>query len=88
MLIDNCDATWYFISMNDIQEMLSQLREKGWTWAAIADELDTHRETVSRWWSCQYYPDHPKMVVAALQDLLRRRAVPKRKRYKQIPQAS
>ncbi len=73
--------------MNDIQEVLAQLRDKGWTWAAIARELGVHRETVSRWWAGTFYPDHPRVFVVVLEGLLRRRRIPKQKVYKKTPSA-
>ncbi len=71
--------------MNDVQEALARLQEKGWTIAAIADELGVHRETVSRWRSATSYPDLSRPTLMALEMLAKRQRVPKRKRYKQVP---
>ncbi len=35
--------------MNDVREKLLQLKDRGWTMAAIADELDVSHMTVFRW---------------------------------------
>ena len=67
--------------MNDVQQQIAELREKGWTIAAIADELDTHRETVARWVSGQRYPEHSKAISALLDTLSKRKRIPKRRRY-------
>jgi hypothetical protein len=79
--IDNSEVKQYHSPMNDIQELLAELQGKGWTIAAIADELDVHRETVSRWRSGHSYPDLAAPVKVTLRRLLQRRRIPKRKRY-------
>jgi len=76
-------ATWEpFIirGMNDMQEIISTLRETGWTIQAIADELGVHRESINDWTSGRYYPSHSKLVLGGLTALLKRRP-PKLKRY-------
>ena len=66
--------------MNDIQEKLSELQDKGWTLAAIADELGITPDAVVKWKSGIRYPGMPKPVMLALNELLKRR-VPKQRRY-------
>ena len=66
--------------MNDAQEILSELQEKGWTLAAIADELGTVADTVVKWKSGVNYPALPKLVIPVLKDLLKKRP-PKQRRY-------
>ena len=68
-------------AMNDIQELLAQLREKKWTYAAISDELGVHLVTVQTWQSGKFYPSNAKPVALALRDLLGRKRIPKKKRY-------
>jgi predicted transcriptional regulator len=34
--------------MEEVQRLIEELRKRGWTFAAIADELEVNRETVSR----------------------------------------
>ena len=71
--------------MNDIQEKLSELGGKGWTQAAIADELNIHKGTVNRWQLGQTYPPTPKAVLLALDALLKRKRIPKKRRYQRKP---
>ena len=66
--------------MNDIQELLYQLRGQKWTDAAIAEELGTYRETVAVWRRGQFYPNNAKPVPLALTELLRRKRIPRKKR--------
>jgi len=68
--------------MNDVQGVLGKLRAKGWTLAALADELEVHRETVSNWCAGRHPPANAKVVILALERLLRRQRVPKKRRYK------
>ena len=35
--------------MNDVQNKLLELKDRGWTMAAIADELDVSHMSVFRW---------------------------------------
>src|SRR6266850_248094 len=67
--------------MNDIQEKLVQLQEKGWTLAALADELDVTVNAVEKWKAGDRYPSKAKLVLNALDGLARRRRIPKQRRY-------
>lgn len=67
--------------MNDIQEQLTTLRDKGWTVAAIADELDVRSMTVHRWLSGTRYPENVKGVRSLLDELSSRKRIPKQRRY-------
>ncbi len=67
--------------MNDVQTRLNELTDKGWTQAAIADELDIHKGTVNRWSLGETYPPMPKPVLAMLDALSRRKRIPKQRRY-------
>ena len=73
--------------MGDVQTALGELKAKGWTLAAIADELDLHRDSVAGWDAGRHSPANSKVVLVALESLLRRQRVPKRKRYKKKPSA-
>lgn len=73
-------VTMYDEAMNDVQDIISRLRERGWTIQAIADELGVHRESIRDWITGRYYPSHSKLVLAGLNALQDRRP-PKRKRY-------
>ena len=72
--------------MNEAQELLVQLKERGWTMAAVADELDTHYNTVQKWAAGDRSPANATAVKHELERLLARRRVPKGKRYKKAPQ--
>ena len=71
--------------MNDVQRVLGELKAKGWTIAAISDEVEVHRETVANWDKGRHPPANAKVVFLALENLLRKRSVPKRRRYKKTP---
>ena len=78
--VDKHSCPLYSMTMNDIQELLVQLREKKWTDAAIANELGVHLVTVQTWRSGKFYPSNAKPVALALRELLRRKRIPKQKR--------
>ena len=67
--------------MNEVQELIAQLRSKGWTLAAVADELGVAANTLGRWQAGSRHPSNPVPVVELLRRLLGRRRVPKQKRY-------
>jgi DNA-binding transcriptional regulator YiaG len=64
-----------------VRETLAILRGRGWTLAAIADEMSVHRESVWAWAVGRRAPENPKLMLMALERLLRRKRIPKRKRY-------
>ena len=55
--------------------------DRGWTLAALADELGVSGQTVMRWKAGAMYPVNARPVLAALEGLTRRRRIPKKKRY-------
>jgi len=69
--------------LNAVQSLIAQLEEKGWTLRAIADseELRTHRNTVGMWKAGTRYPRPEQPVLDALNRLLERKRIPKKKRY-------
>jgi len=67
--------------MNDVQTKVAQLEEKGWTLAAIADEIEVSHNTVEKWKAGTRYPSLDKPVLDALNRLLKRNRIPKKKRY-------
>ena len=69
------------LCMNDVQRVLGELKGKGWTLAAIADELSVAANTVVRWNSGDRYPANSSGVKVILGQLKLRRRIPKRKRY-------
>jgi transcriptional regulator with XRE-family HTH domain len=72
--------------MTEVQELIAELQKKGWTLAAIAEELGVDDASVYRWQKGMRSPANVVGVVAVLRRLLRRKRVPKRKRYKRKPQ--
>lgn len=67
--------------MNDVQMALEQLRQKGWTLAAIGDELEVPANTIRKWSAGMHYPANGPVVRAALKNLLARKRVPKKRRF-------
>jgi transcriptional regulator with XRE-family HTH domain len=71
--------------MTEVQELIAELQRKGWTLAAIADELGVDDASVYRWQRGMRSPAIAVGVLVVLRGLLQRRRIPKRKRYKRIP---
>ena len=65
-------------NMNDVQEILENLKDRGWTWAAISDEIGVGQNAVSRWYAGTRYPTNVIAVKALLEGLNRRSRVPKK----------
>ena len=72
---------WYCLSMNEIQARIARLRAKGWTIAAIADELEVTRNAVEKWTAADRTPSNRKSTLQHLDRLLQRRHIPKKRRY-------
>jgi transcriptional regulator with XRE-family HTH domain len=68
---------------DEVKELITQLRAKGWTLAAIADELQVDNESVYRWQRGLRSPANASAVATVLRGLLRRRRIPKRRRPRQ-----
>lgn len=64
-----------------IQIKLAILQEKGWTLAALADELEQTVNTLEKWKAGDRNPANEKAVLAMLQKLETRKRIPKRRRY-------
>ena len=73
--------------MDDVREMIGQLRAKGWTLAAMADELEVDAYSMLRWETGQRSPANAAGVKTMLRQLMARRRIPKRKRYTKKPPA-
>ena len=71
--------------MTDVRVRLAELMGKGWTLAAIADEVGVTWRTMKRWETGETYPDTPKPILAALAVLLARKRIPKKRRYQRKP---
>jgi hypothetical protein len=65
-----------------IQETIEQLRAKGWTVSAMSDAVGIPRPTLERWRHGSRFPTHAEFVRRALAELLTRKRIPKRKRYR------
>ena len=70
-----------YLIMNDIQARIAQLEEKGWTLAALADELGITPNAVEKWKAGDRHPSNTKAILLLLDQLARRRRVPKKRRY-------
>ena len=66
--------------MNDIQAKLLELKQKGWTMAAVADELDVSHMTVFRWQKGIRSAQNSRSVLYMLESLLQKKRTPRRKR--------
>jgi len=67
--------------MNDIQARIAQLEEKGWTLAALADELEITPNAVEKWKAGDRHPSNTKAILLLLDQLAKRRHIPKKRRY-------
>ena len=65
---------------NEIQTRLLELKDKGWTMAAISDELGVSYMTVYRWQKGMRKAENALSVLHMLDTLMKRRKVPKRRR--------
>ena len=72
--------------MKEVQEVIEQLRRRGWTMTAIARAIGSNDVTLYRWWAGRNRPYNPVPVMLALQQLLDQ-PVPKRK-YRRRKQRS
>ena len=66
--------------MNDVQNKLLELKDRGWTIAAIADELASSHMTVFRWQKGMRNADNSRSVIHMLDTLMKRKRIPKRRR--------
>lgn len=65
--------------MNKVQTKITALQEKGWTLAAIADEVELTVNAVEKWKAGVHSPN--KATLTFLDQLLTRRRIPKKRRY-------
>jgi transcriptional regulator with XRE-family HTH domain len=71
----------YNLKMNDIQSKLAELQKKGWTLAALADELGVTVNAVEKWKAGNRYPSNAKAVLTLLSQITLKKRVPKQRRY-------
>lgn len=67
--------------MTEVQTKLAVLQAKGWTLAALADDLGVTVNAIEKWKAGDRYPTNAKLVLNALDSLARRRRIPKQRRY-------
>ncbi len=66
---------------SEIQSKIAELTEKGWTLAAIADELGVTPDTVELWKAGKRSPTNAKGILLMLDKVSEKKRIPKRKRY-------
>lgn len=66
---------------SEIQSKIAELVEKGWTLAAIADELGVTSDTVELWRAGKRNPTNAKAVLLMLDKVLKKKRIPKQRRY-------
>ena len=64
----------------EVQQKLLALQKRGWTIPAIAQAIGMSTSAVEKWKAGDRNPRGQKMVTAALDALLRKKRVPKRRR--------
>jgi ribosome-binding protein aMBF1 (putative translation factor) len=64
-----------------VQIKLSALQKKGWTLAALADELGLKVNTLEKWKAGDRSPANEKAVLAMLVKIEQRKRIPKQRRY-------
>ena len=67
-------------AMNDVQNKLLDLKDRGWTMAAIADELEVSHMSVFRWQKGMRNADNSRSVLHMLDTLMKRKRIPKQRR--------
>ena len=67
--------------MNGVQLRIVCLQNMGWTLAAIADELSVTPNAVEKWKAGDRIPRLEKPVLDSLDQLAKRKQIPKKKRY-------
>ena len=65
--------------MNEVQQQLQALYERGWTIPAIARSIGMSASAVEKWRAGDRTPRAQKLLIAALEDLLRKKRIPKRR---------
>lgn len=68
--------------MNPVQKTIAVLQKKGWSLAAIADEMGVSYNAVQKWKAGDRQPANRKMMIRGLESLSLRKRIPKRRRSK------
>lgn len=66
---------------NEVQSRIAQLATRGWTLAAVADELGVTSDTVEHWRAGRRNPTNAKAVLAMLDKMSEKKRIPKKRRY-------
>jgi len=85
--LTNPYTVWYGLTMNDVQKALAGLQDRGWTLAALADELGVTVNAVEKWKAGQRYPANAKAILALLDWIGAKKRVPKQRRYDKAEKA-
>ena len=67
--------------MSEIQSKIAELQKRGWTIAALADELGVSRDAVDKWMTGDRHPTNAKGIIAMLNQIAKRKRIPKKRRY-------
>jgi len=67
--------------MKDVQTKIIRLQKKGWTLAAIADEVGVTVNAVEKWKAGDRYPANSKAVISLLEKMEQKKRIPKKRRY-------
>ncbi len=71
--------------MNEVQTKIAELQDKGWTLAALADEMGVTVNAVEKWKAGDRTPNNMKAVIAMLGSISKRTRIPKKRRYRSNP---
>lgn len=58
-----------------------ELENNGWTLAAIATELGVTVNAIEKWKAGDRYPSNSKAVMIVFETLLKKKRIPKKRRY-------
>ena len=75
------DSVWYCLYVNNIQSKLADLQAKGWTLAALADELGLTVNALEKWKAGDRQPANERATLLLLDSLAKQRRIPKQRRY-------
>ena len=67
--------------MNEVQSKITELQEKGWTLATLADELGVTVNAVEKWKAGDRQPANTKAIMTLLGQIAKRKRIPKKRRY-------
>ncbi len=67
--------------MNEVQTKIAELKEKGWTLTALADELGVTVNAVEKWKAGDRQPNNSKAILTLLDQIAKRKRIPKKRRY-------